>query len=413
MQLLKTKLIIILIFLALVGLTQDNPYKIKKYSFVKYELNSYHIYDTIAYNRLFDKLSQVAFKGNNKVSIVHIGDSHLQADFLSGSFRKKLQTFFLGSIGGRGFIFPYKVAQTNNPLSYKVRSTGKWGNCKNIESKPFCELGLSGMAVTTADSNATITISINDPNMKSYDFDRLMVFHEFGKDYFSPKIINNSLKSIKPFSNKGYTLFEFNTNIKKVTIGISSTSKEQNKFTLHGLNFDSNDSGIIYHTIGVNGAKIESYLKCKHFTSHLSALNPDWIIVSLGTNDSYTNTFDTVALKSNMDKIITSLITATPNAAILFTTPGDNRIRKVELNDNVEIVSNIIKNKITEYRLSYWDFNSIMGGKGSIDYWYYEGLSHTDYLHYSKKGYLFKSQLMFNAFLKAYDEYLEQTIIDY
>jgi len=403
----------LLLFLALPywAFSQDYPYEIDKYPFVKYEVNNFSINDTIPYNQLFKKLTHIGFKGEGKVRIVHIGDSHLQADFLSGNFRKRMQTFFLGAMGGRGFVFPYKVANTNNPLNYKVAWQGEWESCRNVEKEKKCKLGLSGISVNTTNENACITMSINDPKLPGYDFDRLMVFHEFGEQVFEPIINNKSILKTTRFPDKGYTLFEFENNIESVTMNLNKTDSLQNSFSLYGFNFDSNDAGIIYHTIGVNGAQVESYLRCQYFIPHLAALEPDWVIVSLGTNDSYTNVFDTLVFKNQVDSIIGFIKQAVPNAAILFTIPGDHRIRKVQINENVQLASNIIKEKVKHHNLSYWDFYQIMGGKGSIDNWYYEGLAHTDYLHYSQKGYEYQAQLLFNAFLKAYDGYLAKQIL--
>lgn len=408
----KLSLLFVVGLFSLQGFSQDDPYEIEKHPFIKYELNNLLVYDTLTYNLLFDKLTQIGFKGAGKVSIVHIGDSHLQADFLSGNFRRKLQTFFLGAMGGRGFIFPYKVAQTNNPLNYKVASKGIWENCRNVEKNKNCTLGLSGISVSTTDKNASISIGIDDPKLKGYDFDKLMVFHEFSATDFHPIIESKQLKAVKPFPEKGYTLFEFNESIAKVKFKLDKTDSLQNHFSLFGFNFASSDPGIIYHTIGVNGAQFESYLSCKYFVPNLRALNPDWVIVSLGTNDAYTLDFDTVNFKKSVECLVGYIKDAAPNAAVLLTTPGDHRIRKIDINTNVQLASNILMRIAKRKELSCWDFNTVMGGLGAIDYWNRAGLAHTDYLHYSRKGYEYQAQLLFSAFLKAYDDYLSQQILN-
>lgn len=391
------------------GKTQDDPYEIENYPFINQTKNKFEIFDSLAYEQLFEKLTDIGFQGKNKVRIVHIGDSHLQADFLSGNFRKRLQTFFLGAMGGRGFIFPYKVAKTNNPLNFKVKSEGSWESCKNVETKLVCDIGLAGITVFTKDTLATITINIEDASLPGYDFDRLMIFHDFGDEFYHPQIDNANAS--KAFHSFGYTLFEFDKNIDRVELQLKKTSAEQSKFNLYGFNFDSNDAGIIYHTVGVNGAQYESYLKCKYFEPHLSALTPDWVIISLGTNDCYTNVFDSIAFAENVDIFIQSVKKASPKATILLTTPGDHRLKRSFINENVRIASEIIKNKAKAYQLSYWDFYAVMGGEGSVNHWYYNGMAHTDYLHLTKKGYQYQAQLLFNAFLKAYDGYLEKEIL--
>lgn len=385
---------------------QDDPYELQKYTFIKHEENHFAIYDTLAYRELFDKFTTIGLQGSGKVSIVHIGDSHIQADFLSGQFRRRLQTFFLGAMGGRGFIFPYKVAQTNNPLNYRVKSTGEWETCKNVDKPLNCKLGLSGISVTTHDTTASITIAIEDLELPGYDFDKLMVFHAFGPKTYTPQIKESWLvKKSTPNPELGYTLFEFTKNIDRVTLQTLKNDAQQDHFTLYGVNFGSNDPGIIYHTIGVNGATVESYLKCELFTPHLKALQPDWVIVSLGTNDVYTNVFDEAEFARQVELMIKNIKQAAPKTAILFSTPGDHRVKRIYANENTEKAASMIKQKAKEHKLSYWDFNYIMGGKGSVDYWLTTGMAHTDFLHYTQKGYEYQSKLLFNAFLRAYDAY--------
>ncbi len=391
-------------------LAQDDPFEITKYTFIDYENNKLAIHDSSNYNTLFAELTQIGLKGKGKVNIVHIGDSHIQADFLSGAFRKRIQTFFLGSISGRGFVFPYKVAKTNNPLNYKVTSTGNWESCRNVEKEFKCKLGLSGIAVITKDSLAKIKVNISDKTMPGYDFDRLILFHDMDADCFEPTILYPTPKNISKNKLLGYTLFEFAESVEYIEMGLLKTQSSQQRFALHGFNFDSNDAGITYHTIGVNGAQFESYLKCEYFVPHLKALNPNWVIVSLGTNDVYTDVFDSVKFKHNVDELIFDIKSASPKSSILLTTPGDHRIKRAYINDFTQTASSILKGKALEHKISYWDFNSIMGGKGSVDAWQDSGMAHTDFLHYTRKGYAHQGQLLFNAFLKAYDDYLEEQI---
>ncbi len=397
-----------LVFITTETVAQDNPFELDFYPFVNQSLNKLVIPDSsLAYQQLFGKFTEVGLKGSGKVRIVHIGDSHLQADFFSGHFRKRLQTFFLGAMGGRGFIFPYKVAGTNNPLNYLVSSTGVWESCRNVEKDRNCELGLSGISIKTFDANASIHIRITDQALAGYDFDRLMVFHAFGAENYALNIKpNGQIKSTQAFPEKGYTLFEFNRNLESVSLELQKQNEAQQEFTLYGLNFDSNDPGIIYHTVGVNGAQYESYLKCDYFVPHLNALNPDWVIVSLGTNDCYTNVFNTSEFRLKVDSLLEYIQQAAPNAAVLLTTPGDHRIKRGPVNEAATAASAIIKKQAVQKQVAFWDFYSLMGGPGSMTAWRDAGLAHTDYLHFTQKGYEYQAQLFFVAFLKAYDEYM-------
>lgn len=335
---------------------------------------------------------------------MHIGDSHVQADFFSGNLRAKLQTFFVGSQNGRGFIFPYKVAQTNNPLNYRVKSKGTWQSCKNIDANLKCKLGLSGIAVLTQDARAEISINIADKALPGYDFNQLMVFHEFGEGQYEPYIEGAIRKTAYP--DKGYTLFEFNRNRERITLSLAQMQEQQSEFSLYGLNFESTDGGIIYHTVGINGARFDSYLKCDYFIPHLNALEPDWVIVSLGTNDVYTNAFRPEIFKENAYKLVMQIRRAAPTAAILLTLPGDHLMKRNMQNPNIALAGEILAELAKTLHYAVWDFYTVMGGEGSIENWRYAGLAHTDFLHYTQKGYVYQGQLFFNAFIKAYDAYL-------
>jgi len=405
--------IIALFFLCLFSdntFSQHNLFNDSDYFFINKSDNYFVCNNITLYDSLFELLTSIGLRGEGRASIVHIGDSHIQADYFSGNFRKYLQTFFLGSQSGRGFVFPYKVAKTNNPLSYSVTSKGIWEHCKNIEHNFKCELGLAGMAVITKDQNAEISVNIEDKTMKGYDFNRLMVFHKFGNKEYAPYV--SGADSIIAFPQQGYTLFKFNENRKRLTLQLKQTDTLQNNFSLYGFNFDSDDNGIFYHTVGVNGARVDSYLKCKYFVPHLSSLQPDWVIVSLGTNDVYTNNFNATRFEENLNKLIINIQLASPTAAILFTTPGDHLMKRKYRNDALPEINEIIKQKAMEYGQSYWDLYSVMGGDSSTVAWYKEGLGHTDYLHFTEKGYLLQAQLFFEAFLHSYDTFLEEKILN-
>lgn len=75
------------------------------------------IYNVKVLESFFEKLKQNEKHNNQKINIVHIGDSHIQGDLMTNEIRKNLQQKF--GNGGRGLVFPYQLAQTNG--SYNER----------------------------------------------------------------------------------------------------------------------------------------------------------------------------------------------------------------------------------------------------------------------------------------------------
>lgn len=392
----------------------QDPYEIDQYSFVNYEINRLLFPgDSIAFSGLFQSFNTLILKGDRQINIVHIGDSHIQADSFSGRIRQRLQTFFQGGIGGRGFIFPYSVAKTNNPESYKVTFTGNWNNCKNIDRDKdnLCKLGLSGITVTTIDSAASISVKLKEKDGLKYTFNKVKIFHTIDSTSLTVDVDNYKEKKMMEYDDKlGYTMFILKNYLDSINLKFVRKDSTQKHFTLHGISLETYDPGVVYHAIGVNGAKVSSYLKCTYFKDHLNALLPDLLIISLGTNDSYAKKFDTLNYYNNLDSMIRMIYAVAPNTGIILTVPGDCYLFKKKINKNIPAARSVIFSLAKKYNCAVWDFYNIMGGEQSIDTWIKHNLALKDKLHLTKKGYYFQGDLFFNAFLKTYDAYIDRMV---
>jgi len=406
------KYIIILITFCANGVisAQDDPYQIEYLDFINYTDNKFILPDdTGNYERLFDLFNRLVLQGKGQINILHIGDSHIQADYLSGRIRQRLQTFFQGGLGGRGFVFPYNVAKTNNPYNLSVTYSGAWEGCKNTEAIKNCDLGLSGISVTTYDSISSISIALRDTDHPKYDFNRIKIFHNTDSTSYSIKVDNYSVKqTVIDNDTLGYTLFILQDHLDSLNLRFIKTADCQRSFTLHGISLETNDPGIVYHSIGINGAEVESFLRCNLFTRHLKALDPDWIIISLGTNDCYPEEFDKNAFGQKYEQLLQKIYSTDKDVAILLTVPGDSYRHRKFLNTNTGLVQEEIFRVAKKYNCAVWDLYTVMGGLNSIYEWYKNDLTAKDKLHLNKNGYFLQGDLFFNAFLKAYDEYIEK-----
>ena len=76
----------------------------------------------------FEELSDLSSARDKKVvSIVHIGDSHIQANYITGMVRNLFQDDFGNA--GRGLVFPYRLANSYGPNDVKFNYVGKWDYC--------------------------------------------------------------------------------------------------------------------------------------------------------------------------------------------------------------------------------------------------------------------------------------------
>ena len=136
-----------------------------KYDFIDTSLNTIQFpKGNASFEPFFRKLDTLVFENRGKVRILHIGGSHLQADVISGRIREHLIKEYPGASAGRGFVFPYAAARTNTPASYASYYKGIWDKSKNVQKEITKQLGLLGIAISTSDPRAEITLLLDKYN---------------------------------------------------------------------------------------------------------------------------------------------------------------------------------------------------------------------------------------------------------
>ena len=376
-----------------------------RYPFIQYPENSI-LYpgDSSSFNSFYQKLDSLVVFGAGRINIVHIGGSHIQADIYTHQIRKKLQHIQYDMNGGRGLVFPYRIAKSNNPSNYRINYAGTWEFCKNTQRNRTCPLGLNGYAITTNSKNASILINPNGDEDISYRLNSLRLFHT-PSQYKMLLQPGDSLYEGTYDSIGGYTYFSF-PETKQVKLKFIKNDSVNEKLTIYGISLDSDNPGLVYHAIGVNGAKISSYLESELYSQHLSVIEPDLIIFSIGTNDANTKYFDSEKYRLEYARLIELSKMASPGTAILVTVPNDCYYYKRYVNKNTPIMRNEILKMSKTYNYGVWDFYSVMGGLNSSQTWYNYGLMRYDRIHFNRKGYKLKGNLLLSAILKGWEEEL-------
>jgi lysophospholipase L1-like esterase len=376
-----------------------------KYSFIAYEKNAIILAeDDSRFGNFYQKFDSLVAYGKGKIQIVHMGGSHIQADIYTHVIRKRMQELSPDMNGGRGMIFPVKMTNSNNPRNFGVNYTGRWDYCRSIDPNLPCPIGITGMAVKTTDSKASITLIPNRDSNIYYTYNQVRIFHERTQYHVyvdsDNQLINGNYDSLS-----GCTVF--NSQYFGDTLKIFLSSDNSNDtFILQGVSLDSDSPGLVYNAFGVNGAMLSSYLRCDLYSKHLHALNPDLIIFSIGTNDAYTRKFDTEKFKSEYKRLIKLTQETSPEAAILLTVPNDSYLYRRYINSNTAIMREVIFELAKEYQCAVWDFYAIMGGLNSCQAWRSVDLMQSDKVHFTYSGYELKGELFFSAFLKGWENQL-------
>ena len=416
-MLLKNKLILLFFPLALsVCFAQQQVSdtasinKLVKYSvspnFIDFKTNYFEWQNPSSVGGIYDKLK----KGDN-TTILHIGDSHLQFDLGAGTTRKRLQQVF-GS-RGRGLVFPYAAAGTHSTYDYSSASYGNWRSNRNVSKNIAYQLGVSGVTINTRDSLAGFSISFYNSDLRESDINLAVVFFKNTDSSFNIKYRLNKnddwiFVNVHNSTNKNCVRIplaasKFDRYFELRCVKSASAQKE---FECSGVSFESTEKkGVLYHSVGINGARISSFLRQELNDEQLKTLNPDIIIFDLAANDLAFGPFDSIGLSKSLLRSLNVIRNSLPNASILIANIQDISVKERSV-INALYYSVFLRKFSKTNQIAFYDYYDIAGGKGSINKWLKAGLCASDKCHLSKSGYILKGELFANALLNSFGNYL-------
>ncbi|MEO5562705.1 MAG: GDSL-type esterase/lipase family protein [Chitinophagaceae bacterium] len=367
-----------------------------KYSFVSTIFN--RILNSSGLDSFYKKLYELKTKDNGLVSIVHIGDSHIQADFLSGVVRNGLQEFF--GDAGRGLVFPYQLAQSNAPDDISSTSNTRWKFNRLAHPEISIPPGISGHGIRTNTSGAAIHLSLRGI---ASPFNRLKFFTD-SADAVTWTVKADNSDSSYELKKNGQLYKEID--LENASTGFSLTSHPTDATKeLYGISLENSNSGIIYHTIGVNGARYDQYNNADLFWQQLPALKADLFIVSLGTNEAQWDGFSETAFYRTLSAFIEKLKQASPGASVLFTTAPDS-YKNRRYNTVLRQLNTSLAGYCNKNYLPLWDLYQITNGYGSAYSWTRRGLMTRDRIHFTPDGYRLQGNLLLGALAKGYNGYI-------
>ncbi|NVO03813.1 MAG: LysM peptidoglycan-binding domain-containing protein [Bacteroidetes bacterium] len=401
-----------------------NPDSISSPNYIKNLINYNKFYPFIKYSQDYIEWSNYAaiepffkkFKQTNKrkLKIIHIGDSHIQADIVTGFVRNRLQNIL--GFGGRGLIFPYAAASTHAAYDYRTSCKGIWSFSRNVLANPIYEMGLNGATIHTNDSSASFKLVF----YRGYLKDSLKVIKLFckqGKESFNLKLKASGVpEPINITCNSEPCLPYVEVNIPNTSdtleFFINKTDTAQKFFECYGMDYETDtDKGVLYSSVGINGAGYKSILKSKLIPSQLTELNPDLVIIDLGANDFYGGAFNPTVIGNDLKRIIEMIKMSSPETCILISNSQDIYKRRRNISGCKDF-SALIKSIAREEVCAYFDWFNVSGGQYSMMKWMGNGLAKRDRVHLTTAGYYVKGELILNAILNSYLKTLTSSTMD-
>jgi lysophospholipase L1-like esterase len=386
--------------------------ELPEYKFIDYASNVIQIpgEDSSFIKAFYQKIGKLLNDSEGEINILHLGGSHVQADMFSHQVRSDLDMINSRFQTSRGFIFPYSVAKTNNPANYKVNYTGKWNAARNVQSKRDISVGVGGIAIYTNDPEASVSIVLNPEEVSGrWNFDRLRLlgYPEDGSDKVKPVLHHEDILYEPCYDSvNGAYFFELPDPADSFRIDIVQEDTVPHTFILTGFIPEKDTPGIVYHSIGVNGASVSSYLNSEFFEDELHLLKPDLVIFGIGVNDASGRKFTARTFIENYNLLIQKIKRVQPDCAFIFITNNDSfrriRRRKYAVNLNGLVVKDAFFKIAEENQGGVWDLFSIMGGVKSMQTWQARGLAQSDKVHFTKPGYELLGDLLYNALIDFY-----------
>jgi lysophospholipase L1-like esterase len=327
-----------------------------------------------------------------KVRILHIGDSHIQPDNFSGFTRKCFQAEY--GNGGRGLVFPYTLAKTNGPKDFTATSSIVWNNHWIIKYPHKFKIGLPGIGIQSATPTGDFSIDLVKDSLKN-PYTKGFVLYSFQDEKNGSISVNDAFKKKGAFSTFDTLQFDYKNPRTKLDVAFTGSA-----MTLHGVYVENEKPGVVYDAAGVAGARYRDFLRNEYFLQQMPLFQPDLIIISMGTNESYDPTYTPEGFRLIVDSVFNAIRTQLPQSAVIITLPSENYRMKDKVptvNKRIAVISQILREESLKFGFSVWDLHEAMGGEGSMLAWKKAGLVNNDHIHYLRKGYNLQGQLLYDA----------------
>lgn len=343
---------------------------------------------------VFSELNVLKANKRNMFTIMHMGDSHIEIGQFSGEIKKQLfEEYGKGQIG---WEFPYQLFNPQSMKVFPLETKGNWKRASIKQGKTEIPLGVTGLAFYLEDSLGELHF---DKRIKDESFTKIEFLHFISGNSFPLICDGAKITTQKVSGNTAITSLVFDKPMDEVVVKFDGKSKP----IIYALRMNADERpGITYHKFGVAGSTLDQFMNnTALFQEQLSVINPNLLIISLGTNDSYIDSLNVPRISKQLDLFIKHIHKSVPKTTILFTTAPDTKYQNRRPQRITEI-NTIIRNQVlADPTLVLWDLNQIMGGDNSMEEWCKRLYVNSDSLHFNPRGYRLQGELFMHAFRKA------------
>ncbi len=375
--------------------------------------------------RFYEKLSR--FGKNDRIRIMHYGDSQIEGDRITADLRNKFQSKF----GGRGVGLARPV-NIYSQISLVQSNSDNWKRYAGFfEINTAVKHNMYGPMIAF-NRYAPVEDSASKENKTHYfawlefksshlGYSNTGLFKNISVYYGnSPEKVKITLSSdgeilIVDSLNAGTGLFVFKYASPKYLNNIKLEFEGCTSPDVYTVSLED-DYGVYVDNIGLRGSSGDIFAQhnIELLQKSYSELKPDMFILQFGGN--------VVPYLSDEEEInsfagyfkhhILVLRKMVPQADIIVIGPGDMSIKEKGVHityPNLENVINELRIAAHDAGAAYWDSYKAMGGKNSMPEWVHADppLASADYVHFTPQGAVLIANMFYNALMFDYQLYLK------
>ena len=207
----------------------------------------------------------------------------------------------------------------------------------------------------------------------------------------------------------GFAEFELAGECRDVVVRVESGAVR-----LYGLQFLKPGSGVVYYSLGLNGAYISvlaKFLKAEHWIAQLQHYAPEVVVINYGTNESVYAAFVDKVFEKELRETIRRVRVALPNKGILVMSPMDrgerNSAGQIETVPALQRLVELERKISVEEGVAFFNTFQAMGGNGTMAKWYSSEprLVGADFIHPMPGGAKIIGNLLYQGMLDGYNRY--------
>lgn len=347
------------------------------------------------------------------ISIIHLGDSHIQAGHFTMPIRQSF-TQRWGN-GGLGWVAPFRLLGTNPPIHTVIRASSAGTSGVKITQRDYDRESPTGMVLQTR-ANRAVTYTLQCGGGQT--FDRIVIYRKRGTQPFTL-----SGSSSSEVAHDTLTTEQIVTDTLLVGRYVSSAEVTAPASSVwYGASLERSSGGALVHTIGYNGATYYTYSKGS-FTSSVATLRPRLIILSLGTNESLARQFDRNNFGAEVARLVHRLQASNPDCAIVLTSPlycyrkvrvrqrGKRRRYRTtyRANANCKLIADELQQQARELGCGYIDLFTYFGGAAGAAQLLSSGILSGDRVHLTAAGYNKVGEAIATALQDDYKQWCQRS----